>query len=106
MPGKPSIESYTTPPGVAPSLPEVAVVQNMPWYKSTTFWGIVIPIALQVLSGLFKWNPGLSTEDVTALAQGVANIASVVGGLVALRGRSNAVSGGVARAIYFTSPKR
>jgi hypothetical protein len=83
----------------------VAVVQDLPWYKSTTFWGVAIPVVLNVLSVAFHKNISLSSEDTANLVNGVVSLSNVVGAVVALWGRSKAVSGGVARSLYFTSPK-
>lgn len=96
----------SAPPGVAPSVPPVAVVENVPWYKSTSYWGIIISVVLKLVFVVFKWNPGLSEEDTANLIRTLVIVASFVGDAMAARGRNNAVSGGVARSVYFTSPKK
>jgi hypothetical protein len=83
----------------------VAVVQDIPWYKSTTFWGIAVPVVLNVLSVVLHKNISLSSEETAGLVQSIASASNVIGAIVALWGRSTAVSGGVARSLYFTSPK-
>ena|SRR6059058_1467586 len=96
----------SAPSGDTLPVPEVAVVQDVPWYKSTAYWGIIISVGLKLAFVLFKWNPGLSEDDTASLVRTIVVVASFAGDFLAARGRSNAVSGGVARSVYLISPRR
>jgi N-acetyl-anhydromuramyl-L-alanine amidase AmpD len=77
-------------------------VECIPFWKSVTFWGVVISILCKFAWAVFKWRPesvGLSTADMADLAKELTIGASFIGDYVALHGRKTAVTDSIARRI-------
>lgn len=83
-----------------------AQITDIIFYKSATFWGLMISIVCKLLWVLFKWEPaafGLSDADMADLARWMTVLAGFIGDAIVARGRIKAVNSdeGVARQITF-----
>jgi hypothetical protein len=106
----PELDPSTKIPWPTPAPPldhsAIALVEDVPWYKTTTYWGVIISVVLKIVFLLFKYDPGLTESETTDLIKTVSIVASFFGDFMVARGRNNAVSGGVARSVYFSSPRK